>query len=101
MLTLALGIFDLNSLPQRLKPLTIQDIYVAISRFTSLNDFKICQVLDEGNLQHLSGLRWPCNLKYFYGNMRSRNVRVTREDVRASVSRTVDDLNGADLSSGS
>jgi hypothetical protein len=64
--TLTLGIMDLNRPSQRLKALTIQDVYVAISRFTSMNDFKISQVLDNDDLQHLTGLRWPAHLKYFY-----------------------------------
>ena len=64
--TLTLGIMDLNHPSQNLKELTIQDVYVAISRFTSMNDFRISQMLENDNLQHLTNLRWPAHLKYFY-----------------------------------
>jgi len=44
--TLTNGILDLNNPSSRLKPLTIQDVYVAISRFTSMSDFKICPLVN-------------------------------------------------------
>ena len=59
--TLTNGILDLNNPPSRLKPLTIQDVYVAISRFTSMSDFKICPLVNAKDK-----LKWPKNLKYFY-----------------------------------
>ena len=60
------GIADFNQLPKKLKPLILQDAFVEISRFRTMDDFRICPIIEGDNLNHLKSLKWPRKLILYY-----------------------------------